>query len=91
MMNRLGYGAWDQLKQEIRKAWNFRFDWFFKSRTTAELQRRCDTLVRLVEKENEEMSGSSSKGGKRKTKDEDDDDADTASQASGTRKKKKKA
>jgi len=51
MMQRLGYGAWDQLKQEIRKAWNFRFDWFLKSRTAAELQRRCDTLVRLIEKE----------------------------------------
>uniref|UniRef100_A0A7S2WC58 Uncharacterized protein n=2 Tax=Mucochytrium quahogii TaxID=96639 RepID=A0A7S2WC58_9STRA len=56
MMQRLGYGAWEQLKQEIRKAWNFRFDWFLKSRTASELQRRCDTLVRLIEKENEEES-----------------------------------
>lgn len=62
MMNRIGYGAWDQMKQEIRKAWNFRFDWFFKSRNAAELQRRCDTLVRLIEKENEELKNKSSKG-----------------------------
>ena len=51
MMDQLGYGQWEQLKLEIRKAWQFRFDWFLKSRTTAEIQRRCDTLVRLIEKE----------------------------------------
>ena len=33
MMAKLGYGAWDELKAEIRKSWRFRFDWFFKSRT----------------------------------------------------------
>ena len=65
MMQRLGYGAWDQLKQEIRKAWNFRFDWFLKSRTSAELQRRCDTLVRLIEKENDDELKAS--GAKRKS------------------------
>lgn len=54
MMHRLGYGAWDELKAEIRNSWRFRFDWFFKSRTPQELQRRCDTLIRLIEKENEE-------------------------------------
>nr|CAD1832635.1 unnamed protein product [Ananas comosus var. bracteatus] len=32
----------------------FRFDWFVKLRTTQELARRCDTLIRLVEKENQE-------------------------------------
>lgn len=37
------------------QAWQFRFDWFFKSRNAAELQRRGDTLIRLVEKENEEL------------------------------------
>jgi SWI/SNF-related matrix-associated actin-dependent regulator of chromatin subfamily A member 5 len=54
MMHRLGYGAWDEMKAEIRKSWRFRFDWFFKSRTPVELNRRCDTLIRLIEKENEE-------------------------------------
>jgi SWI/SNF-related matrix-associated actin-dependent regulator of chromatin subfamily A member 5 len=51
---KVGYGAWDELKAEIRKHWLFRFDWFFKSRTPAELGRRVETLVRLVEKEAEE-------------------------------------
>jgi len=31
-----------------------RFDWFFKSRTPPELQRRADTLIRLIEKELED-------------------------------------
>ena len=47
----VGYGNWEELKAEIRKHWLFRFDWFFKSRTPAELGRRVETLVRLVEKE----------------------------------------
>lgn len=33
MLHQLGYGAWDQLRDEVRKAWQFRFDWFMKSRT----------------------------------------------------------
>ena len=62
MMHKLGYGAWDEMKAEIRKSWRFRFDWFFKSRTPQELGRRCDTLIRLVEKETEEADAR--KGGK---------------------------
>jgi len=50
----LGYGQWDDLKAAIRKHWRFRFDWFFKSRTAAELGRRCETLIRLIEKEMED-------------------------------------
>jgi SWI/SNF-related matrix-associated actin-dependent regulator of chromatin subfamily A member 5 len=54
MMHKLGYGAWEEIKAEVRNHWRFRFDWFFKSRTPNELQRRCETLIRLIEKENEE-------------------------------------
>ena len=54
-MNEIGYGMWDELKIAIRQAWQFRFDWFIKSRTPLELQRRCETLTRLIEKEVEEM------------------------------------
>ncbi|KAJ7760399.1 P-loop containing nucleoside triphosphate hydrolase protein [Mycena metata] len=31
----------------------FRFDWFFKSRSPQELQRRCNTLLSMIEKEAE--------------------------------------
>lgn len=33
----------------------FRFDWFLKSRTALELQRRCNTLITLIERENQEL------------------------------------
>ena len=33
----------------------FRFDWFIKSRTAMELQRRCNTLITLIERENSEI------------------------------------
>ncbi|KAF5738682.1 Chromatin remodeling complex subunit [Tripterygium wilfordii] len=54
MVHKLGYGNWDELKAAFRTSSIFRFDWFVKSRTTQELARRCDTLIRLVEKENQE-------------------------------------
>jgi SWI/SNF-related matrix-associated actin-dependent regulator of chromatin subfamily A member 5 len=54
MIHKLGYGAWDELKAAFRMSPLFRFDWFVKSRTVQELARRCDTLIRLVEKENQE-------------------------------------
>lgn len=33
VVNASRYGAWDELKAQIRQSWRFRFDWFFKSRT----------------------------------------------------------
>ena len=64
-MHQLGYGAWEELKAEVRKSWLFRFDWFLKSRTPQELGRRCDTLIRIVEKELEGDDDDRA-GGKRK-------------------------
>jgi len=55
MMHRHGYGAAERIRMEIRRAWQFRFDWYFKSRNAQEIQKRCDALVRLIEKENEDI------------------------------------
>ncbi|KAF9605382.1 hypothetical protein IFM89_016959 [Coptis chinensis] len=55
MVHKLGYGNWEELKAAFRTSPLFRFDWFVKSRTTQELARRCDTLIRLVERENQEF------------------------------------
>ncbi|KAL0719861.1 hypothetical protein Bca4012_069185 [Brassica carinata] len=55
MVNKLGYGNWDELNAAFRTSPLFRFDWFVKSRTSQELARRCDTLIRLIEKENQEF------------------------------------
>uniref|UniRef100_A0A7S1XF10 Uncharacterized protein n=1 Tax=Compsopogon caeruleus TaxID=31354 RepID=A0A7S1XF10_9RHOD len=68
---KLGYGRWDELKLEARKAWQFRFDWYIKSRTPLELKRRVDLLIRAIEKENEELdkearSSRGRRGGNRK-------------------------
>eukprot|EP00042_Codosiga_hollandica_P043781 m.421015 g.421015 ORF g.421015 m.421015 type:complete len:1024 (+) comp56643_c0_seq2:174-3245(+) len=59
MLRDIGYdreNAYDELRQRIRVAPQFRFDWFIKSRTATELQRRCNTLVSLIEKENDEIA-----------------------------------
>ncbi|CAI5522129.1 unnamed protein product [Closterium sp. Naga37s-1] len=55
MIQRLGYGNWDELRAAVRQSHLFKFDWFLKSRQPPELARRCDTLIRLVEKENQEL------------------------------------
>ncbi|CAM6019488.1 unnamed protein product [Sphagnum balticum] len=54
-VHRLGYGNWEELKAAVHASPVFRFDWFVKSRTPSELARRCDTLIRLVERENQEL------------------------------------
>ena len=43
--------SYDQIKALIRNEPRFRFDWFFRSRTSTELQRRCTQLVNYVERE----------------------------------------
>lgn len=57
-LHKLGFdreNVYDELRYAIRQAHQFRFDWFFKSRTTVELQRRCNTLITLIERENQEL------------------------------------
>ncbi|RYG43927.1 hypothetical protein EON67_12325, partial [archaeon] len=48
MLNVLGYGAWDTLRMEIRRAEQFRFNWFMKSRTPEELHRYARCMCRRV-------------------------------------------
>lgn len=55
MMYRHGYGAAERIRMSIRRAWQFRFDWYFKSRSALEIQKRCDFLVKIIEKENEDI------------------------------------
>ena len=79
LMQKVGYGRWEEIKLEIRKAWQFRFDWFIKSRTPQELNRRGDLLVRLIrnERDSDETSNkrkkSQSSSSKKKQKTVDDD------------------
>merc|ERR1719445_1707451 len=58
MLHKLGFdkeNVYEELRAEVRNAPQFRFDWFIKSRTAMELQRRCNTLIMLIEKEMNEI------------------------------------
>ncbi|VDP05105.1 unnamed protein product [Soboliphyme baturini] len=58
MLHQLGFdkeNVYEELRQAIRQVPQFRFDWFIKSRTAMELQRRCNTLITLIEKEMHEV------------------------------------
>merc|ERR1739845_321619 len=58
MLHKLGFdkeNVYEDLRAAVRCAPQFRFDWFIKSRTAMELQRRCNTLIMLIEKENHEI------------------------------------
>ncbi|ODM95941.1 Chromatin-remodeling complex ATPase chain Iswi [Orchesella cincta] len=58
MLHKLGFdkeNVYDELRIAVRAAPQFRFDWFIKSRTAMELQRRCNTLITLIERENQEL------------------------------------
>lgn len=51
MLERIGYGTddvYDKIRDEIRRSPLFRFDWFLKSRTPLELQRRCAYLIKCL-------------------------------------------
>ena len=52
-MHKLGYGAWDELKAEIRKSWRFRFDWFFKSRTPQVMDRSWVRTIAACSRESD--------------------------------------
>lgn len=58
MLHKLGFdkeNVYEELRAAVRNAPQFRFDWFIKSRTAMELQRRCNTLITLIERENTEI------------------------------------
>lgn len=55
-LNHFGMTAedvYERIKRDITEFPVFRFDWFFKSRSVQELQRRCTTLLGMIEKEAE--------------------------------------
>merc|ERR1739842_246415 len=72
MLHKLGFdkeNVYEELRSTVRNAPQFRFDWFIKSRTAMELQRRCNTLITLIERENNEIE-EKEKAEKRKGKKE---------------------
>ncbi|XP_071127410.1 SWI/SNF-related matrix-associated actin-dependent regulator of chromatin subfamily A member 5-like [Mytilus edulis] len=70
MLHKLGFdkeNVYDELRTAVRQAPQFRFDWFIKSRTAMELQRRCNTLITLIERENMELEEKEKAERKKKT------------------------
>jgi SWI/SNF-related matrix-associated actin-dependent regulator of chromatin subfamily A member 5 len=43
-----GFGEWDQIRQDIRKHPDFAFDYFFRSRTSAEIGKRVEALIKIL-------------------------------------------
>jgi SWI/SNF-related matrix-associated actin-dependent regulator of chromatin subfamily A member 5 len=65
-LHHYGMGAddvYEQIKRDITEFPVFRFDWFFKSRSPQELQRRCNTLLGMIEKEAESRAEDTKKNG----------------------------
>ncbi|RHY24975.1 hypothetical protein DYB32_008585 [Aphanomyces invadans] len=52
LVHAYGYGSWEKIKREIHAAPVCAFDYYLRSRSAAELGRRCDALMRICEKDN---------------------------------------
>src|SRR5271170_5579406 len=53
-LDKFGVGRedlYERIREEIRESPLFRFDWFFLSRTSLEIQRRCTTLLTMIMRE----------------------------------------
>merc|ERR1712079_189647 len=70
MLHKLGFdkeNVYEELRASVRNAPQFRFDWFIKSRTAMELQRRRNTLIMLIEKKMNEIEEREKSERKKKT------------------------
>ena len=54
-LHQCGYSNWDDIKRMICRSYIFRFDWYIKSRTNTELSKRSEYLVKLLQKEDEQI------------------------------------
>ncbi|KKY33641.1 putative chromatin remodelling complex atpase chain isw1 [Diaporthe ampelina] len=87
-------GIYEKIRDEIRDSPLFRFDWFFLSRTSQELGRRCNTLLATIVKEFEDVQpshkGSNGVNGKQKREVEDEENDDDSVSGMAPAKKKSK-
>ncbi len=56
--------VYEKIKRDVSEFPVFRFDWFLKSRSPQELQRRCHTLLGMLEKEAAEQEALTAPKGK---------------------------
>lgn len=87
-------GIYEKIRDEIRDSPLFRFDWFFLSRTSQELGRRCNTLLATIVKEFEDVQpshkGANGVNGKQKREVEDEENDDDSVSGMAPAKKKSK-
>eukprot|EP01105_Mastigella_eilhardi_P010680 TRINITY_DN2486_c0_g2_i2.p1 TRINITY_DN2486_c0_g2~~TRINITY_DN2486_c0_g2_i2.p1 ORF type:complete len:776 (+),score=255.62 TRINITY_DN2486_c0_g2_i2:1455-3782(+) len=55
----VGYGNWSKLKERVLASPQMSCNWFLKSRSPTELARRCEALLRLLQKENDRAEATS--------------------------------
>ena len=94
MLHKLGFdkeNVYEELRAAVRNAPQFRFDWFIKSRTAMELQRRCNTLITLIERENHEIEEKEKAEKKKKGNKSSDAKADKNSTPASSKTGKRKA
>ena len=58
--NKWGYGNWARIRAEVRACDLFRFDYYLRSLSAADLGKRCETLMREAAKELAELEKRSS-------------------------------
>lgn len=84
-----GPEVYDRIKKDIGQHGAFRWDWFIKSRTSAELARRSTTLLGLLNRDNEEpeakLNGNTATGGPGRGRKRKDLDLNGAGSASSSR------
>lgn len=87
-------GIYERIRDEIRESPLFRFDWFFLSRTSQELGRRCNTLLATIVKEFEDINttqkGANGVNGKHKREVEDEENDEDSILSTAPAKKKSK-
>ena len=49
--NKYGYGTWDDIMRDLKTSEDLLFNYYLKSRNKAEIQKRVDYLVKLIERE----------------------------------------
>merc|ERR1712200_316465 len=94
MLHKLGFdkeNVYEELRSTVRNSPQFRFDWFIKSRTAMELQRRCNTLITLIEREMNEIEEREKADRKKKGIKDKKRKADEAAAAETAEAAKKKA
>ena len=49
---KFGYGAWELIRNDFRNSTLFRLNWVAKSRSIADITRRCEYLIARFKREN---------------------------------------